>query len=430
MRKLFLISLLALSVLFGACSGGGNSNDRELQDARETIRRSENTIADSETPQAEAPTNDPPTNVQEVPPDEPPPAAGFPNLNLPLIAQDVTFYCTFIIDGSLRITADGELQREANRAWNTVAADVRSLESDSMTTFYITNDNNLWGFGSNQNGILGDGTGVDRDEPVFIMENVATVYINNTFPASVVYAIKTDRTFWTWGNGNFAPVHIADDVVRGFGNLIDGSTYYQTTDGNIYAFRRRQNERELLIPEPAFDFTTEFLDFFDRGNIVHFINSERTLVRRTEQREGATYEEIAMGIERLLPIAEYVSPMDNSNLFFTTLDGNLWGIGTNRNGDLGDGTRVPREEPVQIAENIAFAGRNFFIKRDGTFWIWNQNDPVPRQVLENVAALVSHGILQGNSHIHFQDGRFIRHFGVELAQTEIHGIRVPQTHTW
>jgi hypothetical protein len=397
--------LLALSVLFAACGGGGNNNDRELQDALETIRRLERTIADNETPQT--------ANTAEAPPDAPPPVAVFPNLNLPLITHDVTFS---FFGTLLRIMANGELQRGHGTAlgleWNTIATDVRSVTAGNAN-FYITNDNMLWGYGNNIEGVLGDGTGVGRDEPVFIMENVAAVYYAGHV---LVYAIKTDGTLWTWGNGNFSPVHIADDAVNVFGE--EGAySYFQTSNGNIFRVAREGQAVELLFPEPAYDFDWQFGD----QHTIHFINSERALIRRTARHgEDAVYEEIATGVYSLFPI-------DRSNLYFTTLDGTLWGMGDNRNGELGDGTRVPRNEPVQIAENISQTWRYSFLKQDGTFWTWNQNDPVPQQVLENVATAVQpFGI---NINVLLNDGRVFQNFG-QSHQSEFDSVRIPQTRTW
>jgi alpha-tubulin suppressor-like RCC1 family protein len=340
----------------------------------------------------------------------------------------VTF--RYSLFSNLRITANGELQSgvqsggpgfgggTATMEWETtIDTNVRTLEYANSEIFYITNDNQLWGYGTNHDGRLGDGTGVARTEPVLIMEDVAVIY-TYTF-SNTIYAIKTDRTLWTWGNGNFAPVHIADDVVRVYParNVVDA--YYQTSGGGIYRISR-QGEDEREFPEAAYDFTVEFGD----QHTLYFINSERTLIRRTEQREDVLYEEIATGVERLVPI-------NHENLFFTTTDGTLWGMGTNRNGELGDGTRVPRETPVQIAENVAQTWQSAFLKHDGTFWTWNQNNPTPQQLLENVVTTVRGAVGTTGLHALFQDGRVLVNSNMGQGhQFEMEGIRIPQTHTW
>jgi alpha-tubulin suppressor-like RCC1 family protein len=54
--------------------------------------------------------------------------------------------------------------------------------------------NQLWTWGSN-GGVLGDGTTINRSQPVQITGTWADVSIGN----SVMYAIRSDRTLWTWG---------------------------------------------------------------------------------------------------------------------------------------------------------------------------------------------------------------------------------------
>ena len=84
---------------------------------------------------------------------------------------------------------------------------------------------------------------------------------------------------------------------------------------------------------------------------------------------------------------EYIFPMGVHSLLFITKCGTLWGLGQNQDGELGDGTRVPRTDPVKIAENVTSAGWHTFLTQDGTLWRWTRNDPTPQPVYENVVAV-------------------------------------------
>jgi len=101
------------------------------------------------------------------------------------------------------ITTDGawwELGLEPIRLMDNVGYAI----TDGRANFAITTDGTLWAWGQNRlpshwrlDPILGDGTTIDRDAPVRIMENVASV----TTMGSVTYAITKNGELWGWGNG-------------------------------------------------------------------------------------------------------------------------------------------------------------------------------------------------------------------------------------
>lgn len=78
---------------------------------------------------------------------------------------------------------------------------------DNTNAAVVKNDGSLWTWGLNEVGQLGDGTTVQPEGPVQIMNNVRAVAVGNRFMA----AIDTDGALWTWGDNSF-------------GQLGDGST--------------------------------------------------------------------------------------------------------------------------------------------------------------------------------------------------------------
>jgi alpha-tubulin suppressor-like RCC1 family protein len=76
-------------------------------------------------------------------------------------------------------------------------------------------------------------------------------------------------------------------------------------------------------------------------------------------------------------------------------DGTLWAWGSNRKGELGDGSRIDKVQPVQIGtdknwQSVAAGYQNSAaIKTDGTLWVWgdviypNENNDTA-YVLKNV----------------------------------------------
>lgn len=342
------------------------------------------------------------------------------NLNLPLVVTETTF--VFERNNSMRITPDGILQRQIDSEWDDIDTDVRSVFADSGAVFYIKNDNSLWGWGSNTMGQLGDNTGIDRNEPVRILDDVAWVGrvgiehvghgTNPELPLIGVGVIKTDRTFWLWGGQrHFEPVMIAENVVR----LLPGGSWGEvqrllTSSGTLINYI----SNTVLFEGSVYDAVG--LGFI--GN-AFAIDSDRNLLSGRLSSTGVinSPEIIANDVDRILNYSH--QPGVGSNLFFATLNGSLWGIGQNANGELGDGTRVPREEPVHIADSVIYAGAYFFVKQDGTLWGWDSNNPTPQQTFENVATVAG-------QNIHFQDGSVM----VGINGVHIDDVKIPRALTF
>jgi hypothetical protein len=49
---------------------------------------------------------------------------------------------------------------------------------------------------------------------------------------------------------------------------------------------------------------------------------------------------------------------------------------------------------------VAYVSDFLFLKNDYTLWLWDSNNPTPKQMLENVAVLA-------DSHMHLQNGNVI-----------------------
>ena len=116
----------------------------------------------------------------------------------------------------------GEM-REDNDAVKPVKImeNIAHIAAGPSTSFAVDVDGNLWGWGLNNFGQLGDGTTVNRLMPVKIMEDVATIAPGFTH----LLAIRTDGSLWGWGKNYFGelgvkigtqtkiPVKIMEDVI-------------------------------------------------------------------------------------------------------------------------------------------------------------------------------------------------------------------------
>lgn len=313
----------------------------------------------------------------------------YANLNLPLIAKENTFYDGE--DSYCRISEEGTLeqmyhymhtdyyfsQAGAGLEWNPLAFEVRDfalydyLQNGRYSLmFLISRNNKLWATGFNDNGVLGDGTGVDsRDEPVFVLDDVAKVGRIETNGFTACYAIKTDKSLWIWGDGeNYAPIKVADDVIKvaSYGNR----SFILKSSGLLYEF----DTMELAKEFPVYDF--QYGWYIDMNGALY--NNQNECVASSN-------------VIRIF-VAE-----DSTNAHFIKSDNSLWGWGDNQFGQLGDGTKLPfRDESVKIADDVAEVfgsgnalwGGSGYLKLNGELWCWDSNIPTPKKYFDGVASIL------------------------------------------
>ncbi|MDR1664402.1 MAG: hypothetical protein LBR83_05715, partial [Clostridiales bacterium] len=233
------------------------------------------------------------------------------------------------------------------RVMNNVA---HAVTDGKSTTMAITKDGELWGWGANDRGRVGDGTAADRHSPVFIMADVA--YVNVDSPNSV-FAITKDKTLWRWGrplnggNNILKPTPVMENVEQ-IKVMALTQAMIITADSKLYALGANSPRGRL-------------------GN----------------------------GTTQSCPTPEFI--MDNvasvtgdgSTTMAVTNDGKLYGWGWNGQGQLGDGTTTNRFSPVFIMDNVAKVPYEYdpnimntrgsglstvmAIKTNGELWGWGWN---------------------------------------------------------
>ena len=253
-----------------------------------------------------------------------------------------------------------------------VMDNVVSVSSQANSTVAIRKDGSLWGWGSNGFGQLGDGTTMNRYSPIHIMDDVVYVSINY---ANTV-AIKGDGSLWIWGenkngqvgNGTlenqYTPVRIMDNVKAASNFSV--TTMAVCTDGILWGWG-----------------LVDFIKILD-----------------------ATHED-ELPLE-LYPIhlMDDVSSVSVGFLYATAIktDNSLWAWGLNFDGILGDNTTQHRRYPVHIANNVfsvsSGAARTLSIQ-NGILLAWGSNfkggladgttitTPGIRTVMNNVIATLN-----------------------------------------
>lgn len=123
-----------------------------------------------------------------------------------------------------------------------ILSEIVSIASESGITGAIDKNGDLWMFGSNKFGKIGDGTTIHAAKPVKILANVKTVRVSRTH----VFAILNNDEVMAWGsnaNGEYGLGYATTltEPIKIMENIKSASTYSNhtlvvTNDGKLYGF--------------------------------------------------------------------------------------------------------------------------------------------------------------------------------------------------
>jgi alpha-tubulin suppressor-like RCC1 family protein len=219
----------------------------------------------------------------------------------------------------------------------------------------IKNDGSLWGWGNNASGQLGDNSALHRSSPVQTIAGgknwkKVSIYLYH------VGAIKDNGTLWVWGNnasgqlGNNTDVTNRSSPVQtvsatnNWQEVSCGSNFIAAikTDGTLWVWGKNHVGQ-----------------MGDGTNNIHRSSPVQTVAG------GNNWKVVAAGGYHMGAIKD---------------DGTLWMWGFNPNGQLGDNTQAHKSSPVQTIaggnnwkELACGTEHTLSIKTDGTLWVWGRN---------------------------------------------------------
>lgn len=185
-------------------------------------------------------------------------------------------------------------------------------------TLLLKNDGTLWGVGLNRYGQLGDGTDTTRLTPVHVMKGSTFKQIaaggDNSF------MIRSDGTLWATGYNLFGQLGDGTDTTRLSPiQVMPGSTFTQVATGGRHGLMVRSDgtlwATGAYIPDISTD--TDSNQIFTPKLVM----------------SGSDIAQIAAGRFHSLILKS---------------DGTVWALGGNTHGQLGDGTKINRDIPVQV----------------------------------------------------------------------------------
>ena len=212
----------------------------------------------------------------------------------------------------------------------------------------------LWTWGRNTNGQLGDNTITDRYTPVTTSAGGAN-WKQVACGSFHTAAIKTDGTLWTWGNNN------------GYGQLGDNTVTNRSTP--VTTFVGGTNWKQVVGGYKHTAAIKTDGTLWTWGNNTNGQLGDNTIINRstpvTTFAGGTNWKQVAGGGYHTTAIKT---------------DGTLWTWGRNSDGQLGDNTVTNRSTPVttfvggtnwkQVSGGYKHTAA---IKTDGTLWTWGLN---------------------------------------------------------
>ncbi|HVT61566.1 MAG TPA: hypothetical protein VHR45_24610 [Thermoanaerobaculia bacterium] len=224
--------------------------------------------------------------------------------------------------------------------------------------FALKSDGTVWSWGGNLFGNLGDGTNTDRYTPVQVSGLSSVASLGGRGYHSL--AIKSDGTAWTWG-------------FNAAGQLGDGTRTNRNVPVQVLAAPGKPLSGVLAITG-GYNFSLALMSDHTlmawgsngAGQLGDTTSTERDYPVPVSTSSGLTsVSQVSAGWEHVVALKS---------------DGTVWTWGQNASGELGNGTTVMSNVPVQVgglSDVIAVSGGDCStaaLKADGTVWTWGCND--------------------------------------------------------
>lgn len=285
-----------------------------------------------------------------------------------------------------------------------ISADGKTFSTLSAGGYYsmaVAADDSLWAWGANSDGQLGDATTTNRKTPVEISvagENVSTI------SAGYIHSLATtsDGSLYAWGyNGsgqladgtktNRNSPHEVLVAGKTFSRVVAGGTQSMgvANDGSVYFWGSNMSGQLGLPVSSAIPIEAgggkSFPQMSAGGFFSLALDSDGSLYSWGQNSEGQLGDGTAT--DRDTPVEVVVAGKTFSDIsagwefsLALTTDGSLYSWGRNPRGQLGDGTEVDENVPVQVSDvgksfSTMSAGfsHSLAITTDGDLYAWGNN---------------------------------------------------------
>lgn len=234
----------------------------------------------------------------------------------------------------------------------------------STTTMAIAQDGTLWGWGYSSSGALGVNSTYIFDQT--LVSDAKWKYIS---ASSLVYGIQTDGSLWTWGFGSN-------------GELGDGTKASRSSPVQISSESWRLTSVGHYVGAAIKEDNTLWMAGVNSAGALGLGNTESK--SDLTQVGGAEWRTVDVGR----------GGTASTHVLAIKTDGTLWAWGYNLNGQVGDGTTgANKSSPIQIGSSADWvkvqAGATYSVglRTDNSLWRWGLigsiNSSSPVQVAGN-----------------------------------------------
>ncbi|MEC4685983.1 MAG: RCC1 repeat-containing protein [Nitrospirota bacterium] len=330
--------------------------------------------------------------------------------------------------------------------------DVDAIASGWGFSLALKPDGTVWAWGANGAGMLGVTTtevcssGGDRSYSSIYCSTIPVQVSGLTAVAAIAagyshtLALKTDGTVWAWGSNSnnqlgavasdtcgaqddiscsFTPIPVREGKVTGtysVGGSVSGLT-------DTLVLQNNDGDDLTITANGPFTFATELtdLDIYDITVLTQPFDQKCSVA--SGRINAADVTDIQIKCVDILKDVVAIAAGGRHSIALKT-DGTVWAWGSNRVGQLGDGTTTSSTSPVEVTgiENIAViaagGSHSIALKTDGTVWAWGYNkygqlgdgttidSPVPIQIsaLTDVVDIATGGIGASNTFALKDDG--------------------------
>lgn len=268
---------------------------------------------------------------------------------------------------------------------------IKSFYSDGYTSAAITEDGELYCWGNNSVGTVGNGTFINQLTPVKILEDVREVFLSSW----TTIAITTNGDLYCWGFNIWGQVGNGTTInqstpIKILKNVMvfdaDGSTFSAiTTNGDLYRWGRNEGGElgnnsiiNQLTPIKILENVKEFSSY---AGVSGAITTNGDLYCWGLNWGGhvgnGTTENQLIPVKILENIKECSIESEISGAI--TTNGDLYCWGRNVHGAVGNGTTNDQLTPVKVLENVknVLINNNYTtaaVTTNGELYCWGDNE--------------------------------------------------------